>query len=1008
MNNKKSFVVTLTALLLVTVLFATSLFVFASKLGEHSSAADVATGENSGENPDKVYTGIEEDTEMRGIWIATVSNINFPSRPGLSADQLKAELDDIVATAKAAGMNNIYFQAHPCSDSMFDSKLFPVSSFLSENGSLPDGFDPLKYIIEIAHKNNIKLSAWINPYRVTYSEAASKQAAFDTLPDGHIAKKNPDWIVEYNGRLYFNPALPEVRAYVIAGIEEIVNNYDVDGIHIDDYFYPYPVTNSGETLEFDDAAAYAKYAENNVSLGDFRRGCVNTLVKGIYDAIKAAKPAVRFGISPFGIWANSSHNPMGSDTNGLESYYDIYCDPLAWIKGGYIDYICPQIYWNFQNSAAAFDILVKWWSAQVDGTDVDLYFGHAAYRVSEFPAGADEIMQQITFARSWMGYKGSVFYGYKQIKDNQCGIFDALSEMYAQPCSAPDAHSDGKGVSLNKPNNNSSTTYSALYALGTSDPAYPVYYKGIKIPRTKNGYFSLYFPLNIGTNTFVLTQNSTDYTTVVNRKAVSTDTSYAQMSNFVINSIFPSSEAMLMPGDKLTILCTAPAGSKVMAYIGEYSVELSPTINPPMNSTYMAENYCGIWTVPSFENGSAPVTVSALRIDAVFKDETKTAYGGVIKVIPPGCTPVIEVKNSYSYLKISPTSSFYDDYLNAEKGMRDYVVGLDRGYYKLKFGGYISKDDVTFKENGTLLTNRVITAASQKKTDVMELRFGVTENVPVNAVCKNGIFTLTMYNTSADYAPDLTFENNPIFKSASVTTSAKASTVTYTIYLKASDNYYGFSMMYKSSTLVLSFKLPQTIPEGEKPLAGKVIIVDAGHGGTDNGADGFIGEIDEAYMNLLVAMKLKDRLVSLGAEVIMTRESDVYYDLNYRMKLLNDVCPDLSISVHHNSISYDENPNRVRGFVGLYCNEDGRLLAKCLSEKMTDELDILQRSTAYQMLAMCRNYKFPQTLLECGFMCSAYEYEQMQRPDYADRCAEAAAQGVLGFYKAQAAYLNGQ
>lgn len=1016
-----SYIAALVSLVAVTMLFIGALCFFVSRIGNANPSHAAGTEENNGsadveslknENISIEYNGLKEDVEVRGVWIATVANIDFPSKSGLSAEEQKKELLDIVKTVKEGGFNTIYFQVRPCADALYASKLFPVSSYLSDNGALRDGFDPLEFTIEEAHKEGIALSAWVNPYRITYTAKKDKDTAMEALAADHIARKHPEWVIEYAGKLYFDPAIPEVRQYVIDGVKEIVENYDVDGIHIDDYFYPYPATATVDgkttTLEFKDDASYKKYASEDLSLGDFRRENVNKLVKGIYEAIKSVDKKKDFGVSPFGIWANGSHNPDGSATSGLESYYEIYCDPLAWLRGGYVDYICPQIYWSFTTTAAPFDVLVRWWSAAVDGMKtvygdpIELRIGHGAYRVEEFSLGADEFIQQVTYARSWMGYTGSVFYGYEQIKNNTKGIFDALKELYSEESYTPAPVSTGEGIAVNKPANGLNTSYDALYVLGSSDPAYPVYYNGKKLSRTKSGFFSLHISLDVGENVLELVSEDLTLKHTINRKAPSSSGGTV-LGGFEISGIFPYSDHMVKPGDKINVLLSAPSGSTVTASLAGASCKLSPTLYPKKTSEYVKENYSGVLTIPAF-SGPSLMNLGKIEFTVTFGGETKKAYSSEITVIPDGCTPYVEVTKDYAYLKISPTSSFYDDHLNASEGMRDYIVGLDRGYYKLRFGGYIAESDVRLVENGSLLSNKLLAAKMENKDKVVQLRFAVTENVPLDVKMSGKDIKITLFNTSSEYIQEMTCVSNPLFDKVVRSYDKEKKAAVYTLTLKSVNNYYGFNTYYAKGTIVFDFKSPERFEEKEKPLSGKRIIVDPGHGGSDGGAGGFLSgdrAMDEADMNLLVALELKRSLEALGAEVIMTRTDDTFYSLDYRMDFLNEVLPDLCISVHHNSIDDNTNPARVRGYVGLYCNGNGKLLTEIISDSVTDELKIYERTPSYQKLAMCRNYKFPQTLLELGFMCSAYEYEIMQQADYAERCADATAEGVVEYFRAQ-------
>ena len=335
---------------------------------------------------------IDRTEELRGVWIATVMNINFPSEKGVAAERMAKEIDDIIVNCERAGFNAVFFQVRPGADAFYPSDIFPWSEYISgEQGKAPEGgFDPLAYFIVKAHEKNIALHAWINPYRITTGNTSNPKHDVSTLCEGHPARLHPEYTVPYgDGKLYFNPGLPEVRELCVSGVKELLEKYpSLDGIHFDDYFYPYPV--SGE--EFDDKEAYSEYGGGK-SLGDWRRENVTSLIRDVYKAVKRINPECYFGVSPFGIWANSSSDTYikGSETKGLESYFSLYCDPIAWANEGIVDYLAPQIYWSFASDSVPFDTLARWWNANLDGTGVDVYIGHAAYKAEDYFATAASV-----------------------------------------------------------------------------------------------------------------------------------------------------------------------------------------------------------------------------------------------------------------------------------------------------------------------------------------------------------------------------------------------------------------------------------------------------------------------------------------------------------------------------------------------------------------------------------------------------------------------------------------
>ncbi len=366
--------------------------------------------------------------EMNGVWIASISNIDFPSKPDLTEDELKAELDSIVETAESVGLNTIFFQVRPSADALYDSDIFPVSRYLSSEGKLT--LDPLEYIIEAAMKKNISVHAWINPLRVAVGGTA------DDLPDGHPAKEHPEWCVKYaDGKIYFDCGIPEVRQLVADGIKEIIEGYDVGGIVFDDYFYPYPQyetdSEGNKTVAaFEDSTTFNRFGTEYDDIGDWRRENVNSLVRLAYNTVKETDKECCFGVSPFGIWKNGYGDDSGSATRGSQSYYDIYCDSIAWVKDGYVDYIAPQLYWRAEESAASYTALCDWWAMMVEDTDVALFISHGAYRYDGWESPEGVMTSQVEYASSFDSYKGSFFYGYEEIKANTMGIADELISLY--------------------------------------------------------------------------------------------------------------------------------------------------------------------------------------------------------------------------------------------------------------------------------------------------------------------------------------------------------------------------------------------------------------------------------------------------------------------------------------------------------------------------------------------------------------------------------------------------
>lgn len=387
--------------------------------------------------------------EMRGVWVSSVYNLDYPSSPTTDPDKLKAEADEILDNCVKWGLNAVFLQVRPSGDALYKSDLFPWSKYLTGSvGTAPqDGFDPLEYWVEAAHKRGLELHAWINPYRIT----RSKDTEWNSLPSTHPAKMNPDWVVKYSdGNYYFNPGIPEVRDLVTRGAVEIVQNYDVDGLHMDDYFYP--------GTDFNDAATYQKYGSGFSNIADFRRDSVNQLVAQLDTAVHNIDPDIQFGISPSGIWANKSTDPRGSNTNGSEHYVSSYADSLYWIENGLVDYIIPQIYWEIGHKLADFATLADWWNDAVAGSDVHLYIGMGAYRCADNPTGVwtttDPLFDSLAYLENKDNVGGCVFFRYGSIPAVS-GMADRLTSWYST------VHNENTAPNPSNPGGSSSSSLNA-------------------------------------------------------------------------------------------------------------------------------------------------------------------------------------------------------------------------------------------------------------------------------------------------------------------------------------------------------------------------------------------------------------------------------------------------------------------------------------------------------------------------------------------------------------------
>ena len=404
--------------------------------------------------------------EMRGAWIATVFNIDFPSDKGLSVQAMKDETIAALDAAAGAGLNTIFFQVRGEADAMYASELEPWSRVLTgTQGIAPaEGFDPLRFIIDEAHIRGLELHAWLNPYRASVDAAGATASS-------HVVNTLQDSIVSYDKLRWLDPASPEARAHTLAVIRDIVTRYDVDGIHFDDYFYPYPKDDPdqpGAKLKFDDDARYNAYAmatpEGAMSLADWRRNNVHLLVEGVHNLLAELSrsgadaeriAAIQFGISPFGIY--KSGVPEG--TSGTSQYDALFSDPLHWMRNGWVDYIAPQLYWTVHSTGQPYDTLMKWWGQQAEATGRNMFVGNAAHQLTGWRNWEpNELAAQVALTQQYGGARGNIFFSMKHLMPTHAGanstkhprFYELIASAFATPAATP-PHADAPERDVPKP-----------------------------------------------------------------------------------------------------------------------------------------------------------------------------------------------------------------------------------------------------------------------------------------------------------------------------------------------------------------------------------------------------------------------------------------------------------------------------------------------------------------------------------------------------------------------------
>lgn len=410
------------------------------------------------------HTWGQQKREFRAAWIATVGNIDWPSKQGLSAQQQQQEFINHLNYLKSAGFNAVIVQVRPAADVFYESQLEPWSRYLSGKQGQPPfpKYDPLDFMIEETHKRNMEFHAWFNPFRALVSNS------FNPNPESHPTKKHPDWIIPYDGKSYFDPGNAQARQHIIKVIMEAVNNYDLDAVHIDDYFYPYPV--AGKT--FNDETSY-KLTNSGMSKADWRRSNVNTFIWQLNNDIKNKKPWVKFGVSPFGVWRNINKDPRGSYTNGATACYDdLYSDVLHWIDKRWVDYVAPQLYWEHGHRIAPYDVLLPWWKKNTENTQY--FVGLGVYRMVDAKPGSkyfgtQEILKQIEEGRK-VKANGFIMYSMKSFSKISNALYDSLKYEYFADIAFPPAHKIANYLPPTAPNGSIQTNSQGILLKWNNTP----------------------------------------------------------------------------------------------------------------------------------------------------------------------------------------------------------------------------------------------------------------------------------------------------------------------------------------------------------------------------------------------------------------------------------------------------------------------------------------------------------------------------------------------------------
>ena len=941
---------------------------------------------------DSIATSPPVKSDLRGLWVASVVNIDYPSKPTTDPEILKSEAIKILDYAKDTGFNAVFLQVRPTADALYKSKYFPWSKYLTGSQDVaPSGeFDPLDFWITEAHKRGLELHAWINPYRITKKAAGEPSDVYATLSSSNPALLHPDWVVKgSDGNLYFNPGIPEARQFIVLGILEIIENYAVDGIHFDDYFYP--------DNNFNDKATYDKYKAPGISIDAWRRENVNALVRDVSQVMKLSGKNISFGISPFGIWSNKSlTNPLGSDTKGLEAYNYYYADSLKWIGEGIIDYIAPQIYWNIGYTVADYSKLVSWWQNAVAGTDVDLYIGQAAYKAgSSDPSspwyGTAEIARQLQLNEKSPGVRGSIFYNYKSLADKP-----ALSAVIKAVYEQQDGKSAVVPVSISRPSGNIRTGFTQFYLNGASDPTKPLYLNGqLVFNRSNQGYFGVLVPLAEGANNFTLSQEASYASVSIYREKSSSTPSKMSKAEIPSSSVFPQSQEYRIPGEKITLSCQAPIGSKVTVKINGKSYTMTPSTTKSSGSGLYPATFNYTYTIPAFtgtpRNVDLGAPVYAMNYNGTVKTQKAPAnVGAIMKGSPYYAEVTGGVIDTYN-APVSGNGAAYE----LDKGMTDPVTGMTGSYARLSSGQWVFKSKVKIFSAKTAIKPAIKKAeyATGEKWDILKLDI----SSPAAGIASFDGTTLKMNVSAAVSATQPMLPENSPFSAVKVANSGDSTQYVFTI--KQNQKIDGYYVEKTDTGLALNIKRHVIGNGGSMPLSGMTIMLDPGHGGTESGAIGPLGmKYPEKDINLKLALKLKSELEALGAKILMTRTLDTTVSLTDRLTASRIAKPDMFISVHSNAMEDNVDISKVDGFSVWYREAWEKPVSQLVYDYITDVLGRTEKGVNTCNFYVTTGTWTPSFLIETGFVPNPNEFEWLTDDNAQTQLAKSISQAIAAYF----------
>ncbi|MCL2604765.1 MAG: family 10 glycosylhydrolase [Defluviitaleaceae bacterium] len=982
--------------------------------------------------------------QMRGVWVTSAYNLDWPSRHGLTAAQIRTEIDDILTRSAALGLTAVFVQVRPAADSLFPSEIFPWSAaFTGVAGQVPafyanGGFDPLAYWIERGHALGIEVHAWLNPFRVTHRSQRITDPR--DLPVNHPVRINPGLSIAHDNALFLDPGNPAARQLIADGVAEILRNYPtIDGIHLDDYFYP--------SRNFPDDATFQRYGGDFDDIHDWRRDNINQLIQLLQSTVREINPRVRWGVSPTAIWMNAENDPRGSQTRGSESFHNAYADTRRWVLEGWVDYIVPQIYWTIGFDAACYDRVLTWWEGVAEGTGVDLYVGIAPYREitrntdSRFTHWTEgEILRQLERNSRSNIVTGAIFFRAAHLNGtlgNHIGNFYSSTLSGNFPDRVPTPPHDAPSrtmtrLSVAQPLSNRTVVNASNWNFfGTAVPGLPLHVNGIEVTnRTEEGFFSIFLPLVRGANTFTFTQpGQADVVRVITNNAP-TVTPAATMDTPAVTNVFPATDEWAQRGMAVTLRATAPGGATVTATIGNQTIQMTQT-NESLISTanrIYAASFTGQFTLNTPAEANAITDLGRVTYTATFRNQTFTATSAArIRQLGPDAPFFAEVTDEgiWGFPNASDSGGSHWMYVQGQTDRVTAITGnwtrlasgiwvpASGGWTRLASGMWVLSSGVrTFQASAETLNEWFPPLSLPGRGILSEGRYIIGEaedRIIWNAPLFPGVFAdfdgseLIVTLGMQHYAPPIFLPIGETFFEG-IRIGEHHGAPAYFMTLREDAILEGFYVEFDeySGELHLVLRKRRPLTPGNFPLAGFTFVLDAGHGGNDSGAIGPMGaEHAEKHIVMDVTNLLAERLEMLGAEIILTRSGDYRVELADRPMVSFHAMPDMFISIHSDSTAETTNAANIHGLTVWYRNPNSLPAARAFQRSLRYLNPLTNRANQVnqQNFRVCRPVWTPSILMELSFTNNINDFAWLIDPRRQVDMAWGIVNAVLGYYR---------